>query len=85
MPVPDYTDSRLASLLAGGVEGSLIGLLCSRNARPRKGLVGRAQWETDSGYPHGGDTSELGVSIIMRILPLASPAGFEKFEGQVLE
>ncbi len=32
-------------------EGGLIGLLCSRNARPRKGLVGRAQWETDSGHP----------------------------------
>ena len=47
-------------------EGSLIGLLCSRNARPRKALawekarlgalrVGwvryRAQWETDSGHP----------------------------------
>ena len=25
-----------------------------------KGLVGRAQWETDSGYPPGEDTSELG-------------------------
>jgi len=41
-------------------EGSLIGLLCSRNARPKKGLVGRAQWETDSGHPPGEDTSELG-------------------------
>jgi hypothetical protein len=27
-------------------EGGLFGLLCSRNARPRKVLVGRAQWET---------------------------------------
>ena len=32
-------------------EGSLIGLLCSRNARSRTPLVGRAQWETDSGHP----------------------------------
>ena len=23
-----------------------VGLLCSRNARPKKALVGRAQWET---------------------------------------
>jgi hypothetical protein len=25
--------------------------LCSRNARPRKGLVGRAQWGTHPGHP----------------------------------
>ena len=31
-------------------EGSLIGLLCSRNARSRTPLVERAQWETDSGH-----------------------------------
>ena len=31
--------------------GSLIGLLCSRNARSRTPLVGSAQWETDSGHP----------------------------------
>jgi hypothetical protein len=31
--------------------GNLISLLCSRNVRPQKGLVGRAQWETDSGHP----------------------------------
>ena len=27
-------------------EGGLFGLPCSRNARPQKALVGRAQWET---------------------------------------
>ena len=32
-------------------EGSLIGLLGSRNARSQTPLVGRAQWETDSGHP----------------------------------
>ena len=32
-------------------EGGLISLLCSRNARSRTPLVGRAQWETDSGHP----------------------------------
>jgi hypothetical protein len=49
-------------------EGSLIGLLCSRNARSRTPLVGRAQWETDSGYreahlAHEGvrETSKLGM------------------------
>jgi hypothetical protein len=31
-------------------EGSLIGLLCSCNARSRKTLVGHAQWETESGH-----------------------------------
>jgi hypothetical protein len=25
--------------------GNLVDLLCSRNARPQKALVGRAQWE----------------------------------------
>lgn len=44
-------------------EGSLIGLLCSRNARPEKALVRRAQWETDSGHTSGGGRSELGWSI----------------------
>jgi len=44
-------------------EGSLIGLLCSRNARSRTSLVGRAQWETNLGYPPGVDASELGGSI----------------------
>jgi len=47
-----------------GWEGSLIGLLCSRNARSRTPLVGRAQWETDSGHPPGGGTSELGRTIL---------------------
>jgi hypothetical protein len=32
-------------------EGSLIGLLCSRNTRSRTPLVGRAQWETDPSRP----------------------------------
>src|SRR6266850_3099854 len=34
----------------GGV-GWPAGLLCSRNARPRKALVGRAQWETKQTTP----------------------------------
>ena len=71
--MPDYTDSRLVSLLAGegrvacsvslarGTEEGMDpdDLLCSRNARPQKALVGRAQWETNSGHPPGGVTSEL--------------------------
>ena len=44
-------------------EGGLIGLLCSRNARSRTPLVGRAQWETNSGHPPGEDVSELGRRI----------------------
>jgi hypothetical protein len=45
-------------------EGGLIGLLCSRNARSRTRLVGRAQWETDSGLLLGKQTSELGMGIV---------------------
>ena len=41
-------------------EGGLISLLCSRNARPQKGLVGRAQLETDSGCPPGEIRATLG-------------------------
>ena len=44
-------------------EGTLIGLLCSRNAQSRTPLVGRAQWETNSGHPRGEDTSALGRTI----------------------
>ena len=32
--------------LKSGRGGGPVGLLCSRNARPQKALVGRAQWET---------------------------------------
>lgn len=31
------------------IERAVTGLLCSRNARPQKDLVRRAQWETDDG------------------------------------
>jgi len=30
---------------SNGVGGWPVDLLCSRNARPQKALVGRAQWE----------------------------------------
>ena len=36
-----------------------VDLLCSRNARPRKALVGRAQWEITAPIPEEL-TSELG-------------------------
>ena len=42
-----------------GGEGGLIGLLCSRNARSRTPLVGRAQWETNSGHPLGNKRASL--------------------------
>ena len=44
-PSSETTDdpSKLARLLFR--EGVLFDLLCSRNARPQKALVGRAQWE----------------------------------------
>jgi hypothetical protein len=47
-----------------GWEGTLIGLLCSRNAQSRTPLVGRAQWETDLGHSPGEDTGDFGGSII---------------------
>jgi hypothetical protein len=37
---------RRTKIQEGREEGRLDGLLCSRNARPQKALVGRAQWET---------------------------------------
>jgi hypothetical protein len=58
------TEEKVKEKFQWDAEGSLIGLLCSRNARPEKALVGRAQWETDSGYPPGSDTSELERNII---------------------
>jgi hypothetical protein len=39
--------------LEGTGEGRLDGLLCSRNARSRTPLVGRAQWETNLAHPQG--------------------------------
>jgi hypothetical protein len=33
--------------------------LCSRNARPRKGLVGRAQWGTHPGHPWETSKSKI--------------------------
>ena len=39
-------------------------LLCSRNARSRTPLVGRAQWGTHPGHPRTTYTSELGGSIV---------------------
>ena len=41
-------------------EGGLIGLLCSQRAHDQNALPQCAQWETDSGFPPGKLTSELG-------------------------
>jgi hypothetical protein len=46
-----------------GVNGntsSASGLLCSRNARPQKALVGRAQRETEQATLSREETSKLG-------------------------
>jgi hypothetical protein len=46
-----------------GVNGntsSAAGLLFSRNARPQKALVGRAQWETEQATLGREETSKLG-------------------------
>ena len=40
-------------------------LLCSRNARPEKALVGRAQWKIDSGPIPEEITGERGRIISM--------------------
>ncbi len=42
-----------------------MGPLCSRNARPQKTLVGRAQWGTHPGPSGGMLTSKLGRAIIV--------------------
>jgi hypothetical protein len=44
---------------AGGWDGP-VSPLCSRNARPPKGLVGRAQWGTHPSHPGVRYTSKLG-------------------------
>jgi len=38
-------------------------LLCSRNARPQKALVGRAQWKINQPPSLGERTSKLGKSM----------------------
>ena len=38
-------------------------------ARPRKDLVGRAQWGTHRGYPRTASTSKLGRTILVTRLP----------------
>ena len=43
-------------------------LLCSRNARSQKTLVGRAQWETHPGHPGATYTSKLEMTIVVRSL-----------------
>ena len=45
-----------------------VSLLCSRNARSQKTLVGRAQWETHPGHPGATYTSKLGMTIVVRSL-----------------
>ena len=42
-----------------------VSLLCSRNARSQKILVGRAQWETHPGHHGATYTSKLGMTIIV--------------------
>jgi hypothetical protein len=43
-------------------------LLCSRNARPQKALVGRAQWKINQPPSLGDITSDLGRTIFGRLL-----------------
>ena len=40
-----------------------VDLLCSRNARPQKALVGRAQWKINQPPSPDDKTSELGRAI----------------------
>ncbi|MEQ1844467.1 MAG: hypothetical protein ABL983_02680, partial [Nitrospira sp.] len=56
--------SRQTILLARGTEGGMgpDDLLCSRNARPQKALVGRAQWKITQPPSLEEVTNELGGS-----------------------
>jgi hypothetical protein len=47
-------------------------LLCSRNARPPKALVGRAQWKINQPPSLKRMTSELGGATFLLVTPLAS-------------
>ena len=61
-PVVDQP-SRLRTPPGVGGEGWPVSLLCSRNARPRKGLVGRAQLETKRTTPLKGVACKLGGTV----------------------
>ena len=57
------------SLGTRGMKGDSSNPLCSRNARPQKALVGRAQLRITGSHPsESGVTSELGGSIGRTIL-----------------
>jgi hypothetical protein len=45
-----------------------VSSLCSRNARSRTPLVGRAQWETHPDHPWKKSTSKLGSAIVSCLL-----------------
>ena len=50
--------------MVGAAEGmEAVDLLCSRNARPQKTLVGHAQWETKQTTLREERTNELGGII----------------------
>jgi hypothetical protein len=53
-------------------EDRLDGFLCSRNARPVKALVGRAQWKINQPPSLKRMTSELGGATFLLVTPLAS-------------
>ena len=59
--------------LEGVGEGRLDDLLCSRNARPKKALVGHAQWEINLARPQGRRWKSGGRSMrAMETTPAAS-------------
>jgi hypothetical protein len=49
---------------------SPVSPLCSRNARPQKGLVGRAQRGTHPGHPRTTLTRKLGKTISLLLAAL---------------
>ena len=55
-------------------------LLCSRNARPQKALVGRAQWKINQPPFHKERTSELGGSIAV---PLSDDVSWRAYAASL--
>ena len=47
------------------MERRVAGSLCSRNARPQKGLVGRAQWDHGRRRPLALKKAECGLGILL--------------------
>ncbi len=78
------SSNRVLKKSASGRRDGPVSPLCSRNARPQKALVGRAQWETHPGHPGATYTSKLGWIILNYSLRFCLGKGASLGEEAVL-